>query len=146
MLPMAVARSFSARRRRPAEAQCTRSLGFGYKLCAVIPVAGQRAHGTTFRAFKVTSLVAKPGVESAVCDCFVITDTEWSVCKSICLCVSHNRKLHKNAQTDRISRSRLRHELGRCDQASAISIYAYSDSDVISFRIYASWFSPPSCG
>ena len=76
MLPMAVARSFSARRRRPAEAQCTRSLGLGYKLRAVIPVAGQRTHGTTFRAFKVTSLVAKPGVESAVYDCFVITDTE----------------------------------------------------------------------
>ena len=30
------------RRRRPAEAQCTRSLGLGYKLCAVIPAAGQR--------------------------------------------------------------------------------------------------------
>ena len=25
-------------------------------------------------------------------------------------------------------------------------IYASGDSDVISFRIYASWFSPPSCG
>ena len=32
---------------RPAGAQCTRSLGLGYKLCAVIPVAGQRTHGTT---------------------------------------------------------------------------------------------------
>jgi len=47
--------------RRPAEAQCTRSLGFGYKLCAVIPVAGQRAYGTTFRALKATSQVATPG-------------------------------------------------------------------------------------
>ena len=66
-LPMAVARSSSggvvmhyvlrfcgwrcvcsyakvARRRHPVEAQCTRSLGLGYKLCAVIPVAGQRTH------------------------------------------------------------------------------------------------------
>ena len=46
----------AARRRRPsAEAQCTRSLGLGYKLSTVIPVAGQRTYGTTFRAFKVTS-------------------------------------------------------------------------------------------
>jgi len=29
------------RRRRPAEAQCTRSLGLGYKLCAVIPANGR---------------------------------------------------------------------------------------------------------
>ena len=42
-----------ARRRRPAEAQCTRSPGLGYKLCAVIPVAGRRTHGTTVRALKV---------------------------------------------------------------------------------------------
>jgi len=34
-------------RRRPAEAQCTRNLGLGYKLCALLPVAGQRTHGTT---------------------------------------------------------------------------------------------------
>ena len=42
-----------------------RSLGLGYKLCAdsaVIPVAGQRTHGTTFRALEVTSLVATPGL------------------------------------------------------------------------------------
>jgi len=25
-------------------------------------------------------------------------------------------------------------------------VYTQSDSDVISFHIYASWFSPPSCG
>jgi len=56
-------------RRRPAEAQCTRSLGLGYKLCAVIPAAGQRTHGATFRALKVTSQVATPGAESAVYDC-----------------------------------------------------------------------------
>ena len=24
--------------------------------------------------------------------------------------------------------------------------YTYGDSDVISFHIYASWLSPPSCG
>jgi len=60
-----------ARRRCPAEAQCTRSLGLGYKRCAVIPVAGQRTHGTTFRALKVTSQLATPGAESAVCDCLV---------------------------------------------------------------------------
>ena len=40
---------------------CTRSLGFGYKLCAVIPVAGQWTHGTTFWAPEVTSPVATPG-------------------------------------------------------------------------------------
>jgi len=52
--------------------QCTRSLGLGYKLCAVTPAAGQRTHGTTFRALKVTSQVATPGAESAVHDCLVI--------------------------------------------------------------------------
>ena len=60
-----------ARRRRPAEAQCTPRLGLGYKLCAVIPAAGQRTHGTTFRALKVTFQVATPGAESAVYDCLV---------------------------------------------------------------------------
>ena len=64
--------SHVAQRRRPAEAQCTCSLGFGYKLCAVIPVAGQWMHGTTFRALKVTSQVETPGAESAVYDCLVI--------------------------------------------------------------------------
>jgi len=53
------------------EAQCTRSLGLGCKLCAVIPVAGQRTHGTTFRALKVTSQVATPGAECEVYDCLV---------------------------------------------------------------------------
>ena len=57
---------------RPAEAQCTRSLGLGYKLRAVIAVAEKLTHGTTFRALKVTSQVATPGSESAVCDCFVV--------------------------------------------------------------------------
>ena len=50
-----------ARRRCPAEAQCTRSLGLGYKRCAVIPVTGQRTHGTTFRALKVTFQLATRG-------------------------------------------------------------------------------------
>ena len=41
---------------RAAEAQRTQSVGLGYKLCAVIPVAGQRTHGTTFwAALTVTS-------------------------------------------------------------------------------------------
>jgi len=56
------------RPRRPAEVQCTRSLGHGCKLCAVILVAGQRMHGTTFQARRVTSQVATPGAESAVYD------------------------------------------------------------------------------
>jgi len=56
VLPMAVARSSS---------------GLGYKQCAVIPVAGQRAHVTTFLALKVTSKVATPGAESAVYGCFI---------------------------------------------------------------------------
>ena len=46
-------------------------LWLGYKLCAVILVTGQRTHGTTFRALKVTSQVATPGAESAVRDCLV---------------------------------------------------------------------------
>jgi len=61
-----------ARPRRPAEARGTRSLGLGYKRCAVIPVAGQRTHGTTFLALEVTSQVATAGEESAVYDCLVI--------------------------------------------------------------------------
>jgi len=84
MLRMAVARSSSggvvisnvlpvlwmtifakvAQRRRPAKAQRTRSLRLDYKLCAVIPVAGQRTHGITFRALKVTTQV--DWAESAV--------------------------------------------------------------------------------
>ena len=53
-------------------AQRTRSLGLGYKLCAVIPAAGQRTCGTTFRAFQLTSHVATTGAESAVYDCIVV--------------------------------------------------------------------------
>jgi len=63
--------SQGCRRRRPVEAPCTRSLGRGYKLCAVIPDAGQRTQGTTFRALKVTFQMATPGAESAVYDCLV---------------------------------------------------------------------------
>jgi len=40
--------------------------------CAVIPVAGQRTHRATFRALKVTSLVATTGAESAVCEYLVL--------------------------------------------------------------------------
>ena len=54
-----------------ADAQCTRSLGLGYKQCVVIPFAEQRTHGTTFRALKVTSQLATPGAASAVYDCLV---------------------------------------------------------------------------
>jgi len=50
-----------ARHRRPAETQSTRSLGLGYKLCALIPVAGQRTCGATFRALKVISQMATTG-------------------------------------------------------------------------------------
>jgi len=60
-----------ARRRRPAEAQCTHSLGLGDNMCAVIPVAGQRTHGTTFRALKVTFQVATQEAETAVYDSLV---------------------------------------------------------------------------
>jgi len=44
----------------------TRSLGLGYNLYAVIPVAGQRTHGATFRALKVNFQVAAPCAESAL--------------------------------------------------------------------------------
>ena len=53
------------------------SLGLGYKLCAVIPVASQRPHGTTFWALKVTSPVATPGAESAVYDCLAFIFSYW---------------------------------------------------------------------
>jgi len=52
--------------------QCTRSLGLGYKMCAVTPVSGQRTHVATFRVLKVTSQVATPGAESVVHDCLVV--------------------------------------------------------------------------
>ena len=55
-----------------AAQQCTRSLGLGYKRCAIIPVAGQRTHGTTFRTLKVASQWATPGAESAFYDCLVV--------------------------------------------------------------------------
>ena len=76
------ARARVARRRRSAEVQCTRSRGLGYKLCAVIPVAGQRTHGTTFRALKVTSQVATLGARSlrSMTVLFIL----WSFCHSSC--------------------------------------------------------------
>jgi len=42
------------------------TLGLAINWCTVIPVAGQRTHGTTFRAVKLTSQVATLGAESAV--------------------------------------------------------------------------------
>ena len=69
-----------ARRRRPAESQRTRSLGLGYNLCMVIPVAGRKTHGTTFRALKITSQVVTLGAESAVYGCLVLYGSEtWSL-------------------------------------------------------------------
>jgi len=59
------------------EAQCTCSLGLGYKLCTVVPVAGKQTHRTTFRALTVTSRVAAPRVESAVYDCLVFNADDW---------------------------------------------------------------------
>ena len=47
-------------------------------LCAVIPVAGQQMHGTTFRMLKVFSQVSTPGAESAVYDCLVIGGRVWA--------------------------------------------------------------------
>jgi len=44
----------------------THSLGLGYKLCTVIPVAGQRTYRTTFGALKLTFRIATAGAESAV--------------------------------------------------------------------------------
>jgi len=55
--------------------------------CAVIPVAGQRAHGTTFRVLKVTSHVAAPGAESAVYDCLVDGCAVLNHSVSVCVCV-----------------------------------------------------------
>ena len=48
-----------------------RSLGLGYKRCAVIPVVGQRTKELSFRAHTVTPQVTTPGAESAVYDCLV---------------------------------------------------------------------------
>jgi len=48
------------------------ALGFAIS-CALVPVAGQRTHWTTFRAFKVTSQVQHRGAESAVYGCLVYT-------------------------------------------------------------------------
>ena len=56
-------------------AKCTRSLGLGYKLCAVIPAAGQRTCETRFLA--QTFQVATPGAESAVYDCLVPAALKW---------------------------------------------------------------------
>jgi len=49
-------------------------------MCAVIPVASQRTHGTTFRALKVSSQVPTTGAKSAVYDYFVIVDFWYESC------------------------------------------------------------------
>ena len=49
------------------------ALGLAINLCAVLPVAGQRTHGTIFLALKVTFRVATPGAESAIYDWLVGT-------------------------------------------------------------------------
>ena len=63
------------------------ALGLGYKLRTMIPVAGQRSHGTTYGALKITSQMATPGAESAVYDCLV-TVLVYSVYLSVCLLVT----------------------------------------------------------
>jgi len=50
---------------------CMRSLGLGYKRCAVIPVASKGTCRPTFRALNITFQVVAPGAESAVYDCLV---------------------------------------------------------------------------
>jgi len=63
----------AAQLKRSAQA----ALGFGYKMCAVIPVAGQRTHGTTFRALKVTFPVATPGAESSSSSATSLSNHYW---------------------------------------------------------------------
>ena len=55
----------------------------------MIPVAGQRTHGTTFRALTVTSQAATPGAESAVHDCLVVV-----VVVANKICGSNSMKQH----------------------------------------------------
>jgi len=66
-----------ARRIHPPEAQRTRSLGHGYKLCTVILVAGQRTHRTTFLPLKVTFQVTTSGAESAAYYCTLSVQMKW---------------------------------------------------------------------
>ena len=55
-----------------AQLKCSAHAALGLAInCAVVPVAGQRTRGTTFRARKITSQMATPGAESAVYDCLV---------------------------------------------------------------------------
>ena len=74
-----------ARRRRAAEARRTRSLGLGYKVCAVIPDAGRRTHRTTFRALKVASQMATQG-RSLRYDCYDCLVFITAVSSAILLC------------------------------------------------------------
>jgi len=54
----------------------------GYKLCAVIPVVGERTHGTSFRVLKVTSQVATTG--GGVCSLWLSCWLMYWVKKVIC--------------------------------------------------------------
>jgi len=47
------------------------ALDLAINSAVVIPIAGQRTHGTTFWTLKVTFQVATPGAESAVYDCLI---------------------------------------------------------------------------
>ena len=55
----------AAQLKRSAHAALGLAISCAY--CAVISVAGQRTHGTTFRAFKVASQVATPWGTGGVC-------------------------------------------------------------------------------
>ena len=58
-----------------AQLKCSAHAALGMAVnCALIPVVGQRTHGTAFRALKVTCQVAATGAESAVYDCLVLYD------------------------------------------------------------------------
>jgi len=61
--------------------QHVRSIGLGYKWCAVIPVTGQQTNGPTFQVKKVTqsnSPDGRTGAESAIYDCLVMCATDFS--------------------------------------------------------------------
>ena len=79
-------RSKVAQHCRPAEAQCTRSFGLGYKLCTnFVPVAGQRTHRTTFRSLKVTSQVAVLGVCGLWLPCYKLHYLLWECLVGLCV-------------------------------------------------------------
>jgi len=67
--------------------------------CAVILVAGQRTHGTTFLPHEVSSQAAAAGAESAVYDCSVVVVyiSQWLFCACACGGV---RAAERDRQTD----------------------------------------------